>query len=107
MAGFESCTSRSLTKPSTCCTAFRKRPGGRRATTSKLRRHVIVRPLPNGGIEMKVDAHADAQIDESIRLKQQLMDETADWMNVAPTARRERGQRTTRTQPPRRDRLCL
>jgi len=25
-------------------------------------------------------AHADAQIDESIRLKQQLMDEIAEWM---------------------------
>ena len=25
-------------------------------------------------------AHADAQIDESIRLKQQLMDEISDWM---------------------------
>src|SRR5438034_8869991 len=28
-------------------------------------------------------AHADAQIDESIRLKQQLMDEIADWMREA------------------------
>ena len=25
-------------------------------------------------------AHADAQIDESVRLKQQLMDEIAEWM---------------------------
>jgi predicted XRE-type DNA-binding protein len=28
-------------------------------------------------------AHADAQIDESIRLKQQLMDEIAEWMKEA------------------------
>jgi len=28
-------------------------------------------------------AHADAQVDESIRLKQQLMDEIAEWMNEA------------------------
>src|SRR5438132_10781542 len=28
-------------------------------------------------------AHADAQIDESIRLKQQLMDEIAEWMKQA------------------------
>src|SRR5438876_12420627 len=28
-------------------------------------------------------AHADAQIDESIRLKQQLMDEVAEWMKEA------------------------
>ena len=28
-------------------------------------------------------AHADAQIDESIRLKQQLMDEIAEWMKGA------------------------
>ena len=28
-------------------------------------------------------AHADAQIDEAIRLKQQLMDEIAEWMKEA------------------------
>ncbi len=28
-------------------------------------------------------AHADEQIDESIRLKQQLMDEIAEWMKAA------------------------
>jgi predicted XRE-type DNA-binding protein len=28
-------------------------------------------------------AHADAQIDESIRLKQQLMDEIAEWIEEA------------------------
>ena len=28
-------------------------------------------------------AHADAQVDESIRLKQQLMDEIAEWMKEA------------------------
>jgi predicted XRE-type DNA-binding protein len=28
-------------------------------------------------------AHADAQIDESVRLKQQLMDEIAEWMKEA------------------------
>src|SRR5438105_11974095 len=28
----------------------------------------------------RILAHADAQIDESIRLKQQLMDEIAEWM---------------------------
>src|SRR6266540_4368312 len=31
----------------------------------------------------RILAHADAQIDESIRLKQQLMDEIAGWMKEA------------------------
>ena len=32
-------------------------------------------------------AHADTQIDESIRLKQQLMDEIAEWMKDASVTR--------------------
>jgi hypothetical protein len=36
-------------------------------------------------------AHADAQIDESIRLKQQLMDEIAEWMRAASVGRSGRG----------------
>src|SRR6266702_8333825 len=32
-------------------------------------------------------AHADAQIDESIRLKRQLMDEIAEWMKEANVTR--------------------
>jgi hypothetical protein len=37
-------------------------------------------------------AHADAQVDESIRLKQQLMDEISEWMKGASvTPARGRG----------------